>query len=109
LDACGTFYKTVSFVRGKSITRGTYNTASVEVSLEPAVRPGVDRLVKGLLISARSSIGGLSILVAGVGGSSAVSGSSASRDGVAEELSAVLADEGAELIKLGALGNWRPC
>lgn len=85
--------------------RVTYNSTGIEISLEAGLGPRVDGLVKSILGSFGSSVGGLGISSTNVGGGGAKGRSGRGRDGVAHELGAVLANEGAELVDLGALGN----
>jgi len=84
---------------------GNGNTTSVKITLQTGLRPSVDSLVKGILVLLGGSIGGLGVVLANVGGSSAISGSSRSGNGVSHDVGTVLANKSAKLVNLGALGN----
>jgi hypothetical protein len=91
---------------------GNGNTTSVQVALQTALGPGANGLVESFLSRNRclvsslgSGISNLGIRVAGLGSSSTISGSTRSRGRITQELSAMLADEGTELVELGPLGN----
>lgn len=85
---------------------GDGDATSIKVALESAPGPRVDGLVERILGSQGSAVGGLGILVASVGSSSAVGGRSRGRDGVAQNLGAVLANKGTQLVDLAAVGNY---
>ena len=82
------------------------NATGIEIGLEASLGPGVDCLVESILDGQRSVVGRLGVLVAGLGGSSTERRSGRGRGGVTKELSAVLADKRAELVQLGALGDY---
>lgn len=91
---------------------GDGDTASVQVALQAALGPSVDGFVESLLSCNRclvsglgGGIGDLGVRVAGLGSSSSISGGTGSGGRITQELSAVLADKGTELVDLGALGN----
>ena len=83
----------------------TYNTTSVEISLQAALRPRLNRLVERLLGCSRGSVGRSGVLFTDVRGRCAVLGRSRSGKGIAEELGAVLPDESTKLVELGTLGD----
>lgn len=85
---------------------GNGNATGVEVSLEAALGPRSNSLVECLLSGARSTISSLSSSLVDVGSRSPESVRGLASDVAVKEVGAVLADESAELVGLGALGDW---
>lgn len=87
------------------IRLATYDSTSIEVSLQAAGSPGTNGQFERILSRSRSTISGLGVLVAGGAGSSTVSTGGRAGDVVTQDLGTVLADKSTELIDLGALRN----
>lgn len=97
--------KSTELIRLGTLRNG--NATGVEVSLETALGPGANSLVKCLLSGARGTIGSLSSSLVDVGSRSTKGVGGLASNVAVEEVGTVLADESAELVGLGALGNWR--
>lgn len=92
-------------MEGSGWDEKTYHSASVQITLQAAVGPGVHNLIKGVLSRLGGGIGGLRRGGTDVGSSSAKSRSSSAGDGVTHDLGPVLADKSAQLVELRALRN----
>lgn len=83
----------------------TYDSTIIQVRLKSALGPGADGSVEGLLGLKGSAVSSLGVLVASTGSCGTKSIASLSRNVVAKQFSAVLADQGTQLVDLGTLGN----
>lgn len=91
----------------ESHNKGAYQSASIQISLQTAIGPGVDGLVKSVLGGLGRGVGSLRSGRADVGGSGTECRSGGTRNGVTKDLGAVLADQSAQLVELGTLGDYR--
>lgn len=91
--------------RNTNSTIVTYHTASIKISFETALRPGIDGLIEGVLSSEGGTVGCLGVLIASLRGGGTVGTGSLGRNVVSEEVGSVLADKSSEFIDLGTLRN----